>query len=346
MIEELKMNKLHIGVLFGIFALVSFVGLNLYTSTSYIGYGNNEACNNCHNQPALVKTVNGNFGMTNWAQAEKVFSNGQWATDEVPTVQTNNRSNTQFDQITFLKNTTDIMVRAQVASPSYTTKGSGTATSDKFAMLFDINSPNITVGDFLTYYNSTTGVSLDNVLTGNMAFTNGAKADLWYVVVSDIGVNATGKAQDMAITTGVLSDGSAHQDVYVSIWYGDLGHGSIGYRYYFVRPLDTGDSNDAQFNVDGTAIHYAIADWQGDSTYYHMASFDQTIIVGDSLNVIQTSTVVSTSVSTTTEVQNNTVTVTQPGSGSSTAASFTTLFVLAGLVVAIPVISTLRRKKE
>ena len=345
--EETKMNKMHIGILFGIFALASFVALNLYTSTSYIGYGTNAPCNECHNQPALVQDVNGNFAMSNFTQAEKVFNNGEiaYGTDEVPTVQTNNRSVTQFDTITFLRNSTDVMVRAQVADKTYTVKGSGSSTSDKFGIIFNIDVVNFTVGDFLTSYNSTE-TNLNNVLVGQMAFTSG-HADFWYVDVNTIGTNATGMAQNGYIAGGVNFETAAqYQTIYVSVWYGNLGHGSIGYRYYFVRALNTGDSNDAQFNVDGTAIHYAIASWNASQTDFHLSSFDKMIIVGNSFNVIKTVTSTATTTQTETTTQVSTTTVTGQGSSSNTSPSYTLIFVLAGLLISIPFISRMRNRKE
>lgn len=314
------MKKIYVGVLFGIFALASFMAMNLYTSTSFPGYGGNEACNECHNQPALVKKVEASFAMTDFTAAENVFSQyGQWSTDEVPIIPTNNRSesNLEFSAVTFLKNSTDVMVRAQMSDRTPTAKGTGSATSDKYGFIFNIDVVNFTVGDFLTNYNSS-DTNLDSVLTGQMAFSSGGHADFWYVDVGKIGTNATGMASDKSISTGILTD--TEQDVHVSVWYGDLGHGSVGYRYYFVRPIDTKDSNDAQFNVDGTTMHYAIASWNGNSGAYHHSSFDQMIIVGNTFNLT--------------------------GKSSGTTSSFTAVFVVIGLVAAIPLIAHYKKRKE
>jgi hypothetical protein len=349
--EELKMKKLYVGIVFGIFALASFVALNMYTSTSFPGFGGNEACNNCHNQPALVKQVDMSFGMSDFATANSLFSQyGQFAADEVPIIPTNNRSdaNLEFSFVTFLKNTTHVMIRAQVPDSTVTAKSSGSSTSDKFGFIFNIDVVNFTVGDFITYYNSTE-TNLDDVLSGQMMFTNG-HADFWYVDVNTLGYNATGMAVDKSISSGILTD--AAQDVHVGIWYGDLGHGSVGYRYYFVRALNTGDSNDAQFNVDGTAIHYAIAAWNDESAVYHLSSFDQMVIVGNEFNVIHavTDTVTNTATTTETETETATETATTTVSGSASASgttsSFTAVFVLAGLFVSIPIIAKMRNRKE
>ena len=325
------MKKLYIGIIFGVFALASFMALNLYTSTSFPGYGTNAPCNECHNQPALVKNVDASFAMNNHAAQMNVFTeaNGQWATDEVPTIPTNNRSdsNLEFISLTFLKNSTDIMVRAQVSDSTY--NASSSTTSDKFGLIFDIDVANFTVGDFLTNYNAT-ATNLDNVLTGQMAFSSG-HADFWYVDLAKNPVNQSSMAMDDYISGGINSDGASHQDVHVAVWFGGYGHGkALEYDYIFVRSLSTNDPNDAQFNVDGTAIRYAVAHWDASSSTYHYSSFDQAIVVGDNLNVIQTTSVVQTS----------TVTVTKSATTTSgTTSSFTIVFGLAALVVCIPFIS-------
>lgn len=337
------MKKLYAGIIVGIFLLSTFLALNLYSSTSYIGYGQNETCNNCHNQPAFVKPVDSiSFPMNNFSQAENAFmanGNNKWATDEVPVVQTNNRSATEFIQMTFLKNTTDVLVRAQVPDPTYTVKGTGSAHSDKFGIIFNIDVANFSVGDFLINYNSTANVSLDNVLTGQMQFPNGT-ADLWYVDVNNIGVNQTGMAQDEFISTGIASDGASHQDVHVGIWYGDLGHGSIGYRFYFVRKLNTNDPNDARFDVDGMGINYAIASWNDNSTYYHHSSFDQMVIVGNKIGV--------TTIGTTT-ITNNfnyTTTFTEQASIGSSLTAFSVVIILAIVAIAVPVVTFFIRPRN
>ncbi len=325
------MKKIYVGIIFGVFALASFMALNVYTSTSFPGYGNNEECNYCHNQPALMKTVQASFAMSDFAGANAVFTQyGQWSTDEVPIIPTNNRSdaNLEFASVTFLKNSTSIMVKAQVPDKTPTALGTGSATSDKFGFIFNIDVVNFTVGQFLTNYNSSQ-TNLDNVLSGQMAFSTGGHADFWYVDVGKFGTNTTGKALDEAISSGITNDGATHQDVSVGIWYGNLGHGSVGYQYFFVRALNTGDPNDAQFNVDGAATHYAIASWDASSGAYHHSSFDQLIIVGNNFNVVSTITVTATSSKT-----------------SGTTSSFTVVFVLLGLAVSIPVIAHYRKRIE
>lgn len=336
------MKKLYIGIIFGVFALASFMALNLYTSTSFPGYGNNEACNNCHNQPALVKDVQASFSLNNFTQANQVFNKyGQWATDEVPTIPTNNRSdaNLAFIRMSFIKNSTDVMVMAQVNDPTPTTKGTSAATSDKFGIIFNVDVVNFTVGQFLTSYNST-ATNLNNVLSGQMAFSTGGHADLWYVDVGTIGTNTTGYAVDKSISTGITTDPSSEQNVQVGIYFGGFDHGS-GYQYFFVRPISPVNSNTDQVNFakNGQSIHYAIAWWNNEQAEYHHSSFDQMVIVGNQFNVIQTST----------QLQTTTVTTTTTASSSKTSgttSSFTVVFVLAALVISIPIVSHYRRRRE
>ncbi len=326
------MKKAYIGMLAGVLFLASFMALNIYTATSFPGYGGNKECNYCHNQPALVRDVQASFAMNNFTQANQVFNQyGQWATDEVPTIQTNNRSSStlEFIKMSFLKNSTDVMVMAQVNDPTVTVKGTASSTSDKFGILFNVDVANFSVGQFLTNYNGSE-TNLDKVLSGAMAFSTGGHAELWYVDVGTTGTNTTGMASDKSISTGITTNSAAEQDVHVGIYYGAFDHG-YGYQYFFVRPLAPVNNNTDQANFanDGIAIHYAVAWWNNLQNEYHHSSFDQMVIVGNHFNVIQT--------------QYETVTASKT---SGTASSFTVVFVLAALVIAIPVVSHYRKRRE
>jgi hypothetical protein len=325
------MKKQYVIMIFGIFAIASFIAVNMYSSTSFPGFSSNADCNACHNQPAYVKSTSSTFSLGDW-DAYKIFDADRvWARNEVPIIQTNNRSeeHLEFVAVTFLKNTTHIMVMASVSDS--TLGGTTKSTSDKFAIIFNIDVVNFTVGDFLTSYNSSS-TNEDDTLTGQMAFTNG-HADMWYLDTSTNLVNTTGDAMDYYISSNYQSDGAAAtQNVKYQLDYGTTGHGgSKGYRYYFVRPLTTSDTNDVQFNIEGQGIYYAIAVWDNSRFTYHLSSFDQMVVVGDKL--LTPTTVIST------------VTETETGSVSSTTSSFTIVFVLAGLVVAIPVIANMKRRK-
>ncbi len=334
------MKKLYAGLIVGIFLLSTFMAINLYNSASFPGYGGDKECNYCHNQPAFVKNVDASFALGNHSQATQVFNQyGQWATDEVPTIQTNNRSdaNLEFIKLVFIKNSTDIMVMAQV--PDSTFNNTSSATSDKFGIIFNIDVANFSVGQFITHYDSS-ATDLNNVLTGQMAFTNG-HADFWYVDMAKIAVNTSTMADDKAISTGILGDGATHQDVHVAAYYGAFGHGgSMEYDYIFVRHLTTDDPNDAQFNVDGVGIHYAIAAWQASSATFHHSSFDQMVIIGDKVGAV------INTVDTTTVNNNFTTTYSEPASISSTVGVFTIVIVLAAIAIAIPVIAIFLRPKK
>jgi hypothetical protein len=321
------MKKLHIGILFGIFALVSFVGLNLYTSTSFPGFSSGADCNQCHNSPTFVKNAQVSISV-NDPDADDVFeANRQHARNYIPAVQTNNRSldNTEFVQITFLKNTSHIMVMARYSDS--TVGGNTKSTSDKFGIIFNIDSVNFSVGNFINSYNSS--APLDDVVNGQMALNDG-HADFWYVDTSVNAINASSKAADMYISSNYQSDGdAATQNVDVGVYY-------RGGRYYIylVRALTTSDTNDVQFSADGTAIKIALATWDNNRFTYHMSSFDNMIILGNYS--------VGMGFGTTTVTE----TKTETGSVSASTSSFTVVFVLAGLAVGIPVIANMRRRKH
>jgi hypothetical protein len=325
------MKKAHILTLFGIFAIASFIAVNMYTSTSFPGFSSSADCNMCHNSPSFIKNTEVSISV-NDRNAYTVFeSNRQYARNYVPAVQTNNRSldNTEFIQITFLKNSTHIMVYTRI-SDSTLGSNSSKSTSDKFSILWNIDSANFSVGNFIDNYNSS--APLDDVVTGQMALDDG-HADMWYVDSAVHPINASSKASDMYISSNYLTDGTTKQDV-------DLGYYYFGGRYYiyFVRTLTTDDSNDVQFEKDGTAILYALALWDNDRMTYHLSSFDNMVIIGDYS--------VGMGFGTTTITTTQKETVTASGTISASTSSFTLVFVLAGLAVGIPVIANIRRRKS
>jgi hypothetical protein len=315
------MKKLYAGLIFGIFMMSSFLAINLYTGTSFPGFGGSETCNNCHNQPILAKSVESSFQLGDWQNSKTLFEdNGLWSTNEVPTIPSNNRSaEIVFTRTQFLTNSSDFMMMMEIEDSTPTNTSTPSAISDKFAVIFNIDSVNFTVGDFLNTYTAAGNID------GQMGLKEGS-ADLWWIDTHDTGVNTTGTAMDYYITSNYVTDGADSQDVQFGLWWGLLAtHGSRqvwGYRLYFVRSLTTSDTtHDVQF-ADGNAVRYAIATWDNAANEAHHSSFDQMLIVGDKL----------------------------PGQAGSTgggsAPSFTAIFVLAGLVVSVPVISHYKRRKE
>ena len=101
---------------------ISFIVINNFdTSNSLPGYAGNEDCNYCHNQPALVKETEITSAMVDFLTADSFFkNNAQWTTNTVPVIQTNNRSisNLEFIPIEFLKNSTSVMVEAEIVDAS------------------------------------------------------------------------------------------------------------------------------------------------------------------------------------------------------------------------------------
>jgi hypothetical protein len=329
----------------------SFLAVNLYTSTSFPGFAGNKDCNYCHNQPAFAKTVDASISLSDWNAYKTFDANSLWARNEVPVIKTNNRTtiqnvagnmtetgNLEFIAVTFLTNSTHMMFMASITDPTIGSTSSKT-TSDKFAIIFNIDVVNFTVGDFLGAYNSTADEA--DALSGQMGFPNG-HADMWYADTAVGGINTTSKLGDYNIASNYASDGTDKQDVSYAMQYGSVAHdGSLGYRVYFVRALTTSDTNDVQF-TEGMGIHYAIARWDNSRWTYHYSSFDQMVVVGNELAGKMTVTEQNT-VTNTNEV---TVTVTGTTTPSGTTSSFTVIFVLAGLVVAIPVIANMRKRKE
>ena len=80
------------GIILGIILLVSFIALNI-NSSSLPGYGGSETCNYCHNQPIYARTTDLSFVLGNWSAAYSLFyQNAIYSSNYIPIVQTNNRS--------------------------------------------------------------------------------------------------------------------------------------------------------------------------------------------------------------------------------------------------------------
>lgn len=318
------MKKLHVGLIIAIFALSSFMAINLYASQSLPGFSSGADCNLCHNSPQFVKKVDASISVGKFDAYKTFDTHRQYSRNYLPVIKTDNRSyefnvngsfdqevlNVEFLQLTTIKNTTHIMVMARWSDStigSTTTK----ATSDKLGIIWNIDSGNFSVGNFL----SDTTTSYPGVVeNGEMALENG-KADFWYVDTSVNGINKTSKAADKSISTSIATDAS--QDVDAGVW-------RFGGRYYvyLVRALTNSDTNDVQF-TDGKVIKIATALWDNDVNTAHFSSFDNMAIVAEykvDLNI--------------------------GGAASGTTSSFTVMFVLAGLLIAVPVISKYKGKKD
>ena len=331
------MKKMYALIITAVFVMSSFVAINMYNSASFPGYGSSETCNNCHNQPAFAKSVDTNFALGDWANSQAVFdNNGLWSTDEVPTIPANNRSaDIEFVRTQFLTNSTDFMVMMEIEDTTPTNTLNASAVSDKFAIIFNIDSVNFTVGDFLNTYTA------DGNIDGQMGLKDGT-ADLWWIDTHTTGYNVTGTALDYYITSNYLTDGASSQDVQFALWYGLLAvHGPnkvYGYRLWFVRSLTTSDTaHDVQFK-DGNTVRYAIAHWNDATGDSHYSSFDQMLVVGNDIGVVTQGT---------TTVNNNfTQTITESASVTSSLTAFSIVFVLAGLAMAIPIVSYFRPRNK
>jgi hypothetical protein len=305
------------GIISAIFIMSAFLAFNMYSSTSFPGFSSSSPCNVCHNDPTHVNDVTGEIKIS--ISEDSMWStNGQFATNYVPIISVYNRSEgidgVEFVKIRFLKNSTHIVVQARISDATVD-------ANDKFAIIWNINVENFTIGEFLTSYS-------EGATSGNMAFSNG-HADMWFWKESVVNANATGKALDYYIDTSHYNnDGTGKQDVTVTPYY-------VGGRYYiyFVRALTTTDVNDVQFE-DGMAIPYALGHWDN-SNYIvdHFSSFDKMVIVGDVIGVTQ---YIPTTIFEPTTVQ---------GEPSGTTSSFTLITLVAGLIIAIPVMSFVRKRK-
>lgn len=336
------MRKRIISIITVTFVLTAFLGLNLQHSVSFPGYGGNANCNTCHNQPVFAKNHQFSFRLGDWNAYTLFNQYGNDSTVNIPVVQANNRSNLEYIRMIFLKNSTHIMTMAEI--PDNTQLNASSATSDKFGILFNIDVVNFTVGDFLTNY-----VTAGNIV-GQMGFANG-HADLWYVDTAITGFNTSGLAQDMYISSAIISDGVGNQNVQFAIYYGHLSQYSLGYRIYFVRLLDTGGNNDVQFNQDGMTVSYAIAVWDNSAKEYHFTSTDQMLVVGNQVgagtityNYTSVSTVVNTGTVTksvtTTETTTNVIT----SLSSIQTGAYPSIFIALGILIGFAYIRRISRK--
>jgi hypothetical protein len=326
------MKKLYqAGIMSAIFLLSGFIAMNMYSSTSFPGFHSDAPCNLCHNDPVYALDVEGEINTH--VMDDAIWSeHAQWSTNYVPLINTNNRTedeeftNWKWFTMQFLKNSTHIVFKARIPDTTMT-------NTDKFAIIWNIDVSNFTVGEFLAHYS-------DGATTGQMKFTNG-HADMWWWSQSTVPANTTAKMGDYYIDTSHYNnDGTGNQDVYLYPYYGGIGgYGNPkGYIIYFVRALTTSDTNDVQFE-DGDGIQYALAHWDDSGYINHYSSFDKMMIVGDTIGVVNVVTMpvtVEKTVEKTVEVS---------GEPSGTTSSFTVITLVAGLLFAIPVMTFLRKRK-
>jgi hypothetical protein len=333
------MKKIYqVGIISAIFVLSGVMALNMYSSTSFPGFHSDAPCNFCHNDPVYAREVTGEISVDP-TDAAMWDDNQQWSLNEVPMVNTNNRSEFEFFAMQWLTNSTHVAFRARIPDDTMN-------SNDKFAIIWNIDVSNFTVGEFLTHY-------AEEGTSGSMSFSNG-HADMWFWKASTIGANSSGATMDYYIDTShYMADSTTNGMTYT--YYGGMGGfgNPSGWILTFVRELTTGDANDVQFET-GSVIQYALAHWNDGSYVNHMSSFDKSLVVGDQIyGAGDTVTAVSTVVQTETETKSvnvtqtlkQTETETVTGEPSGTTSSFTLLTLVAGLAIAIPLMSYLKKRK-
>jgi hypothetical protein len=306
----------------------------MYSSTSLPGFSGGAGCYHCHNDPVYVYNDSGNLPAWNatkqWPETSWFSARQDFSINYVPVVSVTEASleeNLGFVKIIFATNASHFTTLIRVDFDPFIN------ASDGFALVFNIDSTNFSMGMFM-----------DNSL---MKTQNG-NADLWVWKNSDVGANGTGLADDQNIDT-TYHQSDASQDVTVAASYGVVGFGGgKGYYLQFTRARDTGDANDVVFG-DNAVIAFGIAYWNGTSGNAHQSSFDKLLVIGDqsafdkpvTVNpyVTVTETQAKETVTTTeTILDEDTVTIT-----TGTASAFTAILVVV-TVIAIPVIFRLRRK--
>jgi hypothetical protein len=334
--------KKEMAIISGLFVIALFVGVNMMTSTSYPGIsGGDNPCWECHNTPVYARTFAFNADLGSWPSGSAAWPSGEYMTQYVFTMSTDDPHNEPIDHVNvqFVTNDTHIMIKVRVTDVS-ATWGASSVSSDKVAILWNIDAYGETADEQFAMQQFTE--------EGAMKTQNGT-LDMWYVDTGDFTVNSTGMANDMYIGTSGKSADSEASDVSVGIHYGVLRPGVSGYFYMFARELNTTNANDIQFEF-GQRYQFGLAHWNNSAGVNHWSSYDQNIVIGNSETIDPDHYQVDTLKYTETETEINTVTdsvtdtVTETTTAAATGADgFTIVFVMVGLLVAIPIVA--RRRK-
>jgi hypothetical protein len=340
----MKNVKLTIAVVGAVF-LMGVLALNMYSSTSLPGFHGFGGCYLCHNDPVYVHEYSGELPGLN---ATDGLPDYQWGTHDNQAYSTNyipmvpitppfSTGNSEwvynstghyveieamphFAAHHFGYNATHFRLYVEMSFDA--TVDVGVGADDKYAIMFNIDKVNFTVGEFMD-------------TSQKMKFNTG-KADMWLWEASVVGANASGMASDM-FQTNTYDDTGDSQDVSVETTHGGIGHNAaVGWGLLFTRVRENSDVNDVQFK-DGAFIPYVVAYWNGTSGKAHYSSFDKALVIGDSgeyPTVTETPAPVTTTVVTTTTVS---------GAASATTSAFSAILVIA-TVIAIPVMFKYRRK--
>ena len=326
--------------LFGALFILGLLGLNMYSSTSLPGFGGDAGCYTCHNDPVYVSDIGTNNlpqwnATTGWPNTNGFNAVQEFSTNYVPLVYVPDpvlpafdepNPNLEFVKLQFAMNDSHISILVRLAFDDTID------TTDKFAIVFNIDSTNFSIGQFM-----------DN---GLMKLDNG-HADIWIWDGNVVAPNGTGMATDQNIDTTYHQADTNASDVHVAVSHGVVGFGgTMGYYVQFTRARITQDTlQDVQFG-DGAFIAYGIAWWNATTGMSHHSSFDKALVVGPTIEqtvqnnpymtVTQQHTVTETE--TETIIDEDTITLT-----TGSASAFTAVMAIA-TIIAIPVIFRLKRK--
>jgi hypothetical protein len=339
----LKYNK-EIAIISGLFVIAIFVGVNMMTSTSYPGIaGGNLECWNCHNGPIFATENDFSVDLGSWPSGTNAFPGGRYTANYFFTMSTNAAAHSAQTEpfidhvyVSFTTNATHIMVSARVTEGGWNdtanayegdSKSFGdSVTPDQIALIWGDNTSAFDLQEF----------SKQGMNTGKSKTV----LDLWWVSTADFTENSTGLAKDYRITEGgKLADDvdDVHVGVHWGVQRGNMTHpDALGYYYLFSRALDTGDAKDIQFEM-GKEYYVALAHWNDAKGDMHYSSYNERIIIGDEAApeyITETDTVTEA----TTVVETNVVTTTAAATGD----GFTLVFVMVGLLIAIPIVAKKR----
>lgn len=310
----------------GLGLILTLLVMSMYNAESFPGFHGGGSCDLCHNDPQFVLPVDEGVDPDQWPDAEWLEEHTQYSTNYIP-LGGNYGANHVFMKVQTLKNSTHVFIITQMEDVTLNTTGS----TDKLAIIFNIDVTNFSVGDFMD------GSSLSS---GEMAFSNGM-ADMWFWDAGVLGPNGSDSGiGDYYIDTNHYNE-DTDQDLTIGAQYGDLGaHSDNGYFVTFIRELTTDDANDVQFK-EGEMIEFAVAYWNGSGYASHISSFDKSLVVGDELGVTEVVTETETEAITETTTEKETVTTT---SVQSSTSAFTLVIAISALLIAIPVVARYRRK--
>jgi hypothetical protein len=327
--------KKELAIISGLFVIALFVGVNMMTSTSYPGIANgNVDCWNCHQGPIFAGETSFSADIGAWPSGTNTWPGGRYDQNYffMMNVEDAHAYGIIHAGVQFLMNDTHMQVKVSYSDD--TAQFGNSSYPDMFAILFNIDAYGTNVGEEFSLFDF-------YEMGTHMATLNGS-LDLWWASTATFAENATGKAMDYKIGGdgggGLAFDGNADQDVMVGIHYGELRPGVMGYNWEFSRPLTTTSSKDVQFHA-GDEIQVAVAQWNDTNDgEAHFSSYTYRMVIGELAPeyVTETATVDHT---VTNEV---TTTVSSAATGGS-VPSFTIVFVMVGLLIAVPLIAKKRK---